>query len=269
MGLKGKILSSIAFMSLAIVLTFVGVWALTDLDFIVGGNITYTAPEQVGDPVYITMGSYGGQDVQWKLIGVDGEHFAGGDMPTSGIGTFILETNLGITLYYDEGDIYDDPSNDYYSSDIRSYLLNEFVSSLSLSSNNIYKNITARTMTDLYTDIVWKCDSDGEILSISTTKADSDKLWLLSAKEIYTMLGGGEVLNNNLGKSSEEWSENIKQNILWGKDYWLRSPSSTKTSDLNLLCVDDAIVVYMCYPSDIELYEHGFRPAFNIDLSLL
>ncbi len=44
MTTKFKILSAISFISLAIVLTFVGVWALTDLDFSVGGNITYTAP---------------------------------------------------------------------------------------------------------------------------------------------------------------------------------------------------------------------------------
>ncbi len=44
MSIKGKILSTISIFALAIVLTFVGVWALTDLDFTVGGNITYTAP---------------------------------------------------------------------------------------------------------------------------------------------------------------------------------------------------------------------------------
>ncbi len=44
MSTKFKILSTISFIALAIVLTFVGVWALTDFDFVVGGNITYTAP---------------------------------------------------------------------------------------------------------------------------------------------------------------------------------------------------------------------------------
>lgn len=39
-----KILSTISFIAMAIVLTFVGVWAITDLDFAVGGDITYTAP---------------------------------------------------------------------------------------------------------------------------------------------------------------------------------------------------------------------------------
>ncbi len=45
MRVKGKFLSIASILALAIVLTLVGVWAVADLDFIVGGNITYTAPE--------------------------------------------------------------------------------------------------------------------------------------------------------------------------------------------------------------------------------
>ncbi len=44
MSLKGKIFSALAFLSLAVVVTLVGVWAVTGFDFVVGGNITYTAP---------------------------------------------------------------------------------------------------------------------------------------------------------------------------------------------------------------------------------
>ncbi|MBO5022207.1 MAG: leucine-rich repeat domain-containing protein [Clostridia bacterium] len=65
-----KILSTISFIAMAIVLTFVGVWALTDLDFTVGGDITYTAPEP--EPVtpeevsYLTFEYY--DDLTAKLI---------------------------------------------------------------------------------------------------------------------------------------------------------------------------------------------------------
>lgn len=45
MSITGKILSSISFIALAIVLTLVGVWAVSNLDFDVTGDITYTAPE--------------------------------------------------------------------------------------------------------------------------------------------------------------------------------------------------------------------------------
>ncbi len=65
-----KILSTISFIVMAIVLTFVGVWALTDLDFTVGGDITYTAPEP--EPVtpeevsYLTFEYY--EDLTAKLM---------------------------------------------------------------------------------------------------------------------------------------------------------------------------------------------------------
>ncbi len=58
MSLKFKLLSTISFICLAIVLTFVGVYALTDLNFSVGGDITYTAPtgEQQGYAVNFEKG---------------------------------------------------------------------------------------------------------------------------------------------------------------------------------------------------------------------
>ncbi len=65
-----KILSTISFIAMAIVLTFVGVWALTDLDFTVGGDITYTAPAP--EPVtpeevsYLTFEYY--EDLTAKLM---------------------------------------------------------------------------------------------------------------------------------------------------------------------------------------------------------
>ncbi len=65
-----KIFSIISFIAMAIVLTFVGVWAITDLDFAVGGDITYTAPEP--EPVtpeevpYLTFEYY--DDLTAKLM---------------------------------------------------------------------------------------------------------------------------------------------------------------------------------------------------------
>ena len=257
MTTKFKILSIISFIALAVVLTFVGVWAVTDLNFMVGGDITYTAPEQAGDPPYITMGSYNGQDVQWKLIGVDGNHFAGGDMPTSGMGTFILETNLGITKqYYDDSDYYD-----YYESELRAYLLGDFVSTLSLTNNTIYKNITKRTIKDLYTDMDWAYWG-GEVTSISTSVNASDSLWLLSAKEAYTLLGGGTILNNYL-PVSYEWEENIRNNISWnGIIWWLRGGYAL---DINVVDTNVSNTIY----NVSSWNEHSLRPAFNIDLSKL
>ncbi len=77
-----KILSAISFIALAIVLTFVGVWALTDLDFTVGGNITYTAPEpEVLDKSQYPMLSFTITDSINKYVEVE----AGSTSPTGDI----------------------------------------------------------------------------------------------------------------------------------------------------------------------------------------
>ena len=44
MGKIAKIFQVLSFACLGLLLTFVGVWAMTNLDFSVGGDITYTAP---------------------------------------------------------------------------------------------------------------------------------------------------------------------------------------------------------------------------------
>ncbi len=260
MTTKFKILSSISFIALAVVLTFVGVWALTDLDFAVGGNITYTAPEVEYDPVLIKMGSYNGKDVEWRLIGVDGNAFKGKDLPSAGIGTFVLQTDLGIYKYFDENGYYD-----YYNSDIRNYLNNSFVSALSLTNNSMYKNITSRTMKDLYTDIAWDYNTTNEITSVSTSVNKTDKLWLLSVKEVYELLGREKVQNNIL-EPHNYWEEGIISKIEWNDLYWLRSPC---------LIIGEPFIVgygdydYGCYTLPQDMYECLVRPAFNIDLSLL
>ncbi len=45
MGKIAKIFLIISFACLGLMLTFVGVWATANLDFSVGGDITYTAPQ--------------------------------------------------------------------------------------------------------------------------------------------------------------------------------------------------------------------------------
>ncbi|MBO5022389.1 MAG: leucine-rich repeat domain-containing protein [Clostridia bacterium] len=47
MSVKNRILSIISIFALAIMLTLVGIWAVTDLDFTVGGDITYKVPTPV------------------------------------------------------------------------------------------------------------------------------------------------------------------------------------------------------------------------------
>ncbi len=69
-----KILTAISFIALVLALTFVGVWALTDLDFAVGGDITYTAPVapsvDAEDVSYLTF-TYDDTTLTASVIGFD------------------------------------------------------------------------------------------------------------------------------------------------------------------------------------------------------
>ncbi len=284
MTTKFKILSTISFIALAVVLTFVGVWALTDLDFIVGGNITYTAPEsesilkydEENGYFYVEMGTYEEKPVIWRLVGLDGNKFTGSTAPTSGTGTFILETYTNTWHVFDETNF----SNAYATSDIRTYLTNEssggyIYDILGITvpeTNKIYSEIDARDMTSLYTDIVWNYNTDNspvndnyarnEMYTITTSEKGSDKLWLMSVKEVYTLLGGGIIGSD--GTIPSTWSQDVKDGCDWDTDntsdyYWLRSPIPDYGSFITFQIASDGNF----FVDDVS-YESAVRPAFNL-----
>ncbi len=302
-----KILSAISFIAMAIVFTFVGVWALTDLDFTVGGDITYTAPkpyELIQDEkgFYVEMGTYQGNPVKWRLVGIkengatETTKFTGSTAPTSGTGTFILETNLG--AYKAFGSIDDDwmngnnGNNDYSTSYIREYLTGNssyaldyngnvdntnngcFLADFNIAEDDaIYKAITAREITDLHTDIGWALRNVGGGQQYAppagtTTNATydttpkttqgADKLWLMSVKEIYTMVGGGTIGAD--GTIPQDWSQYLN-NLMWVDDagYWLRSPNPHGSG--NAFYVDDN----GDWSSNSVVRTSAVRPAFNLN----
>lgn len=264
MTTKFKILSAISFIAMAIVVTFVGVWAITDLDFSVGGDITYPAPEPKG-PI-ITMGEYQGEQVEWKLIAVDGVRYTGDELPTSGVGTFFLQT-ASCTDLKCAFDI-ELETDDYAQSDIREYLKNQYLSTLNLNGNEIYNKITPRTVADMYIDIGWNTGGNSNydaniVYSISTTNKESDKLWLLSAKEVYEWVGGG-VINSKIIPYT--WSDDIINNVVWDGDcYYTRTPYYNED-----WC--RVVGIFWDGAMDFSVYNENDcapRPAFNIDLSLL
>ncbi len=66
MSVKNRILSIISIFALAIMLTLVGIWAVTDLDFIVGGDITYTAPEK-GYTISLEFQTFGASKIECSV----------------------------------------------------------------------------------------------------------------------------------------------------------------------------------------------------------
>ena len=72
-------------------------------------------------------------------------------------------------------------------------------------------------MESLYININWNGST-----TISNGTPDSttgsDKLWTPSIAEIYSLLGGGDLVN-----ISGDWSS-INNKIQWTGNYWLRTP---------------------------------------------
>ncbi len=157
-----KIISIISFVMLATIMSVVGVWALSTLDFAVGGDITYKAPEPsikfVEDEYgfYVNMGSYQGENIVWRLVGVDGSQFTGTKLPITGTCTFLLETYAcsAITSAFGEND------QDYANSTLRSFINGNYTNQLSISA-------------------------DDKTYSLITPDASGDKLWCLTQSQFY------------------------------------------------------------------------------------
>ncbi len=228
---------------------------------------------------YVTMGTYNENPVIWRLVGLDGEKFTGTTAPTSGTGTFILETYTETTYVFNSSS-----NNDYATSDIRTYLTKEsvggYIKSLNISATDeVYSKIKARDIQDLYVNIGWAVDEnelggDGSILpegviegvpyTIETTAVGEDKLWLMSIEEIFTLVGGGSL--NLDGTIPDDWYEYIEK-LIWksgstddiGVEYWLRSPAIAYASH-----------IYEIYENGEWSYDSYYaslavRPAFNLE----
>ncbi len=165
---------------------------------------------------YVEMGTYQGNPVKWRLVGVDGERYTSSTKPTSGKGTFVLET------YTTEDKAFDSSSNDYATSDIRAYLNGDYITALNLANDATYNAISAREISDLYNDMAWRIDDNYQVedISLPSGALGADKLWIMSVAEIYTLVGGGTITD---GTISSNWST-YRNNLIWdGAFYWLRS----------------------------------------------
>ena len=146
-------------------------------------------------------------------------------------------------------------ANDYSTSTIRQYMNSEeervqryYTYSNSIYSPNdpasnmfidlhidpdndiIYTDIIGRTLGDLYTDMtdsktnpqdvtMPKGSSSGwEGAEITYSKDDTDKFWLLSYYEAYTLLSGNATTSSDTDRE-------------WGDYYWLRSPNSSHSNN--------------------------------------
>ena len=238
-----------------------------------------TAPEPLlkrdSKGFYVEMGTYQSNPVKWRLVGVkesgasETTKFTGSTAPSAGsVGTFILETLMVETADKQKFNASSSDGNDYATSDIRAYLNGDYKTFLSLTDDATYNAIAERSVADMYTDIGWNVYqgnssyAENAVYSISTTNSESDKLWLMSVAEVYTLLGGGTIGAD--GTIASSWSTEVKAGCNWDADntsdyYWLRSPGPDDS--------DGAFDVHnlgnwSCNRVDLTF---AVRPAFNLN----
>ena len=143
-------------------------------------------------------------------------------------------------------------ANDYSTSNIRQYIngndvqksysgsWNTTVTPNGTSSNMftdlhidpdndiIYTDIIGRTLGDLYTDMSNSGTNPQDVdfpkgspddwtgATITYSREDTDKFWLLSYYEAYTLLSGNATTSSDTDRE-------------WGDSYWLRSPNSSNS----------------------------------------
>ncbi len=216
--------------------------------------------QQDANGFYVTMGTYNDSPVVWRLVGLDGSKFTGTTAPTSGTGTFILETTACSAITH----AFDADSNDYATSDIRAYLNGDYITDLNLANDATYNAITAREISDLYTDMAWRTDDNYQVedCTLPSGATGADKLWLMSVAEVYTLIGGETIIDDTI--SGNAWSENVvRPNIDWSADiyddyYFLRTPYPGSGS--LALFIDEGA------PNDDSVSTSlAVRPAFNLE----
>lgn len=184
-----------------------------------------------GNFYYVTMGSYNSTPIDWRLASFDGVHkfnatkstpptmyeSVEGDTAYNNI-VFIQETIAMGHVFNVDSSVPD--ANDYAGSDMRAYLINtsetdtgnSFMADLNISSTNIiynkiqvkYGGKTAGQEYSLYDDIEWRVEDVSQVKdgTPQTEDDNSDHFWLMSIKEMYTLLGGGRVVDEIISRAN-------------------------------------------------------------------
>ena len=201
---------------------------------------------------YVNMGKYQGTDVRWRYISSDGEtKYTSTTAPdmTTGQGWFVQETQT-VSMAFDAD------SYEYDTSDVAIYL-DTYKTVLGIADTDpVYSKIKPRAMTDLYKEIRWGADDDGnELIDGTTTSTAEVHFWLMSINEIYDLIGGGNGISySSFGNYPD---------LAWTAEYMSRSHGTDGIAERG-----DHIYSVVSGPewSTLELGgARAIRPAFMVD----
>ena len=157
----------------------------------------------------------------------------------------------------DAGTVYSPSKNSSYQSNM--------FTDLHIDPDNdiIYTDIIGRTLGDLYTDMTDSTTNPQDVdfpkgspddwtgATIKYSREDTDKFWLLSYYEAYTLLGGNATTSSDTDRK-------------WGDYYWLRSPSSSFSYDAYYVSTSGSLRTF-----SVTAYNRAVRAAFKFSVDEL
>ena len=175
----------------------------------------------------LPMGEYEGTPLIWRMVLKETEASDGTtdvesvegytqDTPLSGSYYFLLDTYIADVFASRVGSIY------YYLSTMRGFLINSgtsnFVSKFNLENSIVYKNINARTLTDLYSNMGDSTNKTPVDFNYGVDPDSiEDKLWVLSYYEYSKIGSGGVRWSASYCLRTEHYGSNYL--YFWDKNY--------------------------------------------------
>ena len=191
---------------------------------------------------YVYFGTYGGNPVKYRVLDKNTTVFGGT--------TMLLDCDSILWAGSNPSSAFDDNSNDWANSNIRTYLNETFLtnnfSAVEQSAIASSTKSTAYSGTD-------GADGDGWDGTLSYASLSNDKIFFLDAKEETNTSYG---YSNNDGRAANR--EKTGVNAHW----WLRSARTGSTDSAGIVLSDGDI-------DNLEVIAHnvGVSPALNINLS--
>lgn len=191
---------------------------------------------------YVYFGTYGGNPVKYRVLDKNTTVFGGT--------TMLLDCDSILWAGSNPSSAFDDNSNDWANSNIRTYLNETFLtnnfSAVEQSAIASSTKSTAYSGTD-------GADGDGGDGTLSYASLSNDKIFFLDAKE---------ATNTSYGYSNKGGSAANREKTGGNAGWWLRSASADYPIPAGIVTSDGFIHI-----SSVSYDAVGVSPALNINLS--
>ncbi|MDY4097455.1 MAG: DUF6273 domain-containing protein [Lachnospiraceae bacterium] len=191
---------------------------------------------------YVYFGTYGGNPVKYRVLDKNTTVFGGT--------TMLLDCDSILWAGSNPSSAFDDNSNDWANSNIRTYLNETFLtnnfSAVEQSAIASSTKSTAYSGTD-------GADGDGCDGTLSYASLSNDKIFFLDAKE---------ATNTSYGYSNEDGSAANREKTGGNAYWWLRSADTGNTDYAGVVLSDGLI-----FSIRVIIDHVGVSPALNINLS--